>query len=367
MEKFADSLKDLKQLLEVDKKNSAARAEFEEVKKLWEKQLRVLQADAQQQKKAAEGDSKLKGARKEHGGEKEKKGREATHSREELERLLAATKSRIKEMEKTTKLDSTKSKTEAPTAAAKSPPNPRSRTSGQRQPNLGNSSSSSSNSAAKKSKRRKVMVEEVNGKASPSLHRLSSQPSPRENRPMNKRQEKVPEKKKKGSPLEEEHARVLTQEIVSQAEKEARMETERVEKALAEKEKELESKRALLEKEKRMEEEKVREALAMKEEENEKEKVQGCMMDGKKEQPAKEEKIVEPEDIEDKILQELENESERVDTTQTENEAKITADEEERLNESMSSMHLVSSGVMKGRRGESLSVCLDICCIAGRV
>ena len=109
MDKYAESAKDLKQLLSVDQSNSVARAELEEVKKLWEKKLRLLQADSQQQKvKIGEGE-KRRNTRKGHlgGVEKDKERKKeggvkgkGISQREELEQLLAMTKNKMMEMEK---------------------------------------------------------------------------------------------------------------------------------------------------------------------------------------------------------------------------------------------------------------------------
>ncbi len=230
-------MKDLKQLLEVDKTNTVAKTVFEEVKKMWEKQLREKQAESQPRKAFSEKDiSKL-----------DKKGKaDALATVKKLEKLIATTK-KLKEREDRMKMESSKK----PDVSGAGKSSPKLSRSGQKQGvsagGVANSTSTSTNSASspvtKKNRRRKVVVEEVNGKSGSGLHRLSSQPAPRENRPVSRRQEKVAVKKEK-SIMEEEHVRVA-EDRMSHKHMDTCDETERVEKALAEKAKELETKRAM--------------------------------------------------------------------------------------------------------------------------
>lgn len=84
MERYADATKDLKQLLKVDPENTAGKTEFAEVKQLWEKQLRELQGKQQQQS--------------------QQKGRvfpeQPLDKKQELEQLLAETKSKMNELKR---------------------------------------------------------------------------------------------------------------------------------------------------------------------------------------------------------------------------------------------------------------------------
>ena len=247
LQNYSGSVKDLKKLLEIDGRNSAASTELDEVKKLWEKQLRELQASLQT---PPEGSKGTKDAQKEKkGSDKERK---ADADKEKLSKILAAAQSSLEKL---------KENVQRPQPSSKPPSLSRSRNSSQRQPSSSHTPDSTPSSTGKKGKRRKVMVEEVNGKTSPGLHRLTSQPTPQENRPTNKKPE-ISEDQKNSS-MEKEQARVLTKEMMSLAQGEnTGLETERVQKALAEKEKELESKRASGSKEKRTEEEKqVKESM----------------------------------------------------------------------------------------------------------
>jgi len=244
LKNYSGSVKDLKQLLEIDRKNSAALAELEEVKKLWEKQLREVQASLQARRESPEGNKSSKVTQKEKKGtDKERKTDTDRMQREKLSKILAAAQSSLEELKK----ESTQ-RQQSPSKP--SPTLGRSRNSSQRQPNSGHTPDSASSTTGKKGKRRKVMVEEVGGKTNAGLHRLASQPAPQENRPVSKKQEKS-EAHHKNSPLEKKQARVLTKEMMGMAQGEnTRLETERIKKALAEKEKELESKRAFEGKEK---------------------------------------------------------------------------------------------------------------------
>ena len=104
--KYGESMKDLKQLLELDGENTVAKGEYAAVKQLWEKELRQLQDKNQKQKekksshlsrkKSGQG-HKQRAATKEREREKEK---EKSMQQRELEQLLAETKNKMKELKK---------------------------------------------------------------------------------------------------------------------------------------------------------------------------------------------------------------------------------------------------------------------------
>ena len=106
-------MKDLKQLLVLDAENSAAKSEYGEVKQLWEKQLRKLQATTEpsqssqpsQQARSQRGrkqpsSSKKKQAHKVKSptGGKEGGTKEKSVQQRELKQLLEETKSKMKEL-----------------------------------------------------------------------------------------------------------------------------------------------------------------------------------------------------------------------------------------------------------------------------
>lgn len=106
MERYAESMKDLKQLLEVDGENPSAKGEYNEVKQLWEKQLRQLQASSQKQS----GSQKQRGKKVSHSNKKKhspahknkvsSKESEKSVQQKELEQLLAETKNKMKALKK---------------------------------------------------------------------------------------------------------------------------------------------------------------------------------------------------------------------------------------------------------------------------
>lgn len=97
MARYADSMKDLKQLLELDNENSVARGEYATVKQLWEKQLRQLQ-DKSQKQKGKKSNKKKSSPGQKHKGATKERGRDM--QQQELEQLLAETKNKMKELEK---------------------------------------------------------------------------------------------------------------------------------------------------------------------------------------------------------------------------------------------------------------------------
>ena len=88
-------MKDLKHLLEQDNENSAAKTEYAEVKQLWEKQLRHLQATNQQQ-----GKKPSKKKTKQHKNKESAKERNQTTQQSQLEQLLAETKAKKDRLKK---------------------------------------------------------------------------------------------------------------------------------------------------------------------------------------------------------------------------------------------------------------------------
>ena len=94
LERYADSMKDLKQLLGLDSENSAAKTEYAEVKQLWEKQLRHLQEKKQHSKEKTTHFQKNKGRTE----ERKKSGQ--SDQQQELKQLLAETKHKMKELKK---------------------------------------------------------------------------------------------------------------------------------------------------------------------------------------------------------------------------------------------------------------------------
>lgn len=101
MKKYGEAMKDLKQLLETDQENSAALSECAEVKQLWEKQLRQLQATKQQQRQREKKTPHASKKKKSNHTQRNKiapKEKEKLPQQTELEQLLAETKSKMKKM-----------------------------------------------------------------------------------------------------------------------------------------------------------------------------------------------------------------------------------------------------------------------------
>ena len=98
LEKFSESMKDLKKLLSLDADNSAAKGEYAEVKHLWEKQLRKIQQQQQRQ-----GGKQTSGSKKKQSSQQQKTksgggGKEKSIQQRELEQLLEETKSKVKQL-----------------------------------------------------------------------------------------------------------------------------------------------------------------------------------------------------------------------------------------------------------------------------
>lgn len=97
MDKYAESMKDLKQLLELDNENSVAKTEFSAVKQMWEKQLRQLQ----EKNEKVKGNKPSPGKKKSSSGHKQKaSSRDKTRQQQELAQLLVETKNKVKEMKR---------------------------------------------------------------------------------------------------------------------------------------------------------------------------------------------------------------------------------------------------------------------------
>ena len=101
MKRYAESMKDLKLLLERDAENSAAQSEYTQVKKLWEKELRQLQASNLQQQKQERKQtpsSRKKAQKGKPAPKSAAKDKDKLQQQRELEKLLAETRTKMQEL-----------------------------------------------------------------------------------------------------------------------------------------------------------------------------------------------------------------------------------------------------------------------------